>query len=93
MPHYNMQPTSSISPGCVVTLPDEGRGPWYSPRSEVTSGVPEPRSTHRTALRDTVVTGYSDDVGLSQALPLTSTESDTSMGWETEHAVEWRGVC
>ncbi|KAJ8391003.1 hypothetical protein AAFF_G00097810 [Aldrovandia affinis] len=41
-------------------------------------------STRRTVLSDTVDTGYADNVGLSQAIPLTNIESDTTMGMETE---------
>ncbi|KAJ8417503.1 hypothetical protein AAFF_G00223460 [Aldrovandia affinis] len=72
----------------------------YSPWSEVKSGVPQGgvvspylfllhMSTRRTVLSGTPDTGHADDVGLSQAIPLTNIESDTTMGKEMEQLNKW----
>ncbi|KAJ8381215.1 hypothetical protein SKAU_G00019930 [Synaphobranchus kaupii] len=72
----------------------------YSSWSEVTSGVPQGgvvslylfllhMSTRKTVFDNTLDTGYADDVGLSQAIPLTNIHSDRSMEMEAKQLDEW----
>jgi hypothetical protein len=46
-------------------------------------------STRKVVFSDTLDTGYADDVGLSQSIPLTSIKEGISMGLEAKQLEEW----